>query len=1361
MVDSAPTDSPLVSLGQVGERARPIRAPLNEVALVIGLGWTGLNAVAQVRALLQQTVMRRELQTKVRLMAIARRRTLMDSRLLPREERLSLEMETIPWSEVPSEFKQYDVAQWWPHFPRSTLVQQDHWQARVYNRLMLFHNAKLVSETLYMLMKWLREVDPGDANPLPRRIYLLTSLAEAEGGGMLFDVAARLRALTLPDDHTTITGIFSLRARADGDAEDHPSLQMANVYAALREIDSYQLHPATFRSGLPVVVGESMVRRDARPPLDTVLLGDDADSETSEPPENVLAECVATFVAASLVPAASAPSLPPRRAAEPDHERFRGYSIFGVSKLALPVRAAMDLAAVSLAQSALAAVKDSHLQTSPAEWVQSALEAARRSAYDFDLVEHRTIRDQLADWSYNFSTAGLYRKLDARVQRGDGGRIFDIVQSEWAKLERESLGETSRGDAVLAARTDSLRNQMDTILANNLNEIVEQLAASTVTLAYAQGYGLVWTLSAMETLEQKARGLLPRLRQELGEAQAAYQLARTTFFEVAQQHETASTRGRRKGPSPDIDDRAIAALNAFAYRVAVQTKLDAWQDLCQQLDRHARTLREAVPKVDQAIQALADLEVDRRRALTEAAARPPEFPAATVVTADWYQDGTRALKQLSRMTPRGLLGRIYQAWGASSEMPVETQLTRFLFDISQAARRALSGVFAFANLHEFLDQNPKLDRVQSALAALPREASPALTPEAGDRYPPVKAYEIVRHVPRPFSPLNAPRHRGVKRVFVPGSDPDDITVIRVISGLVAESVRELRDAYRRAYDHASADSVPLHIDRRWDSTLADLVQTDMRRRIAAIWHNLVVALERKTDVDEPFSALVSVLGEALSAQGTTYDPDLPSDLRMVIYDLRPLQLKLPPPQCKVIFLFSQRPADVVAQDLYTALTQRLGETPFALVVNVLGRRDIDQILDPLRQNNFTVLDLNEADLKRLVTAQLPIRALIDLVLNRVKLFTVSPFYTQGPVPDNMFFGRDSEIGDVMDKLRTHSVLLIGGRRIGKTSTLQRIQRRLKANSSQYDPYYLDSYQIQDYHSFFYRIRRNWQVPIRSDASPVEFETVIDVLRKRSHPKQVVLLFDEVDRLLEFDRDRSKGNSEILFRTFRSLSQEGACRYVFSGEKWLMAAMSDSYSGLFNFAKEVRLKPLPKPVVHQLVAQPFQDLNIWLERADEIIDRIYDISAGHPNIVQIICTALIRQLDQDEEHAHLISYRHLERAVDQHELQQEIALTIWGQMTPLAKMVTLIWPENKRALSLDDINLMVSEVGAGGVSRVQMERTARNLELYCFVQIHNWKNIELIPRAFPSLLAIMTDKTVEIQQALTQFEKQRAEEAAAG
>ena len=79
--------------------------------------------------------------------------------------------------------------------------------------------------------------------------------------------------------------------------------------------------------------------------------------------------------------------------------------------------------------------------------------------------------------------------------------------------------------------------------------------------------------------------------------------------------------------------------------------------------------------------------------------------------------------------------------------------------------------------------------------------------------------------------------------------------------------------------------------------------------------------------------------------------------------------------------------------------------------------------------------LNGNDLRQIIIARDPDKRLVEIILQQVDLTVVSPYMTSGPVPENMFFGRDHELKTITRKINDTSFALIGGRKIGKTSTL--------------------------------------------------------------------------------------------------------------------------------------------------------------------------------------------------------------------------------------------------------------------------------------------------------------------------------------
>jgi len=84
------------------------------------------------------------------------------------------------------------------------------------------------------------------------------------------------------------------------------------------------------------------------------------------------------------------------------------------------------------------------------------------------------------------------------------------------------------------------------------------------------------------------------------------------------------------------------------------------------------------------------------------------------------------------------------------------------------------------------------------------------------------------------------------------------------------------------------------------------------------------------------------------------------------------------------------------------------------------------------------------------------------------------------------------------------------------------------------------------------------------------------------------------------------------------------------------------------------------------------------------------------------------------------------------------------MNPLARLVTLTWPEGERFLTLADVETLLAAIDVRHIPPEQLERTAKDLELYCFVRPRENDRLELIPMAFPAILDFMTDKRRQIE-----------------
>lgn len=1329
------TACPLAALGAFGSRARPLDSDLQAASLIITLGSLGQQTAGRLHHMLHQMLTPRQREAQVRLLAIVRRRSLRDDTTpLARHERLLLSLEPIAWSDVPGRYRSQDVARWWPHTPPNLSPEDDLWDHRAYNRLLLVENAPLVAHTLTHQVEWLHSAGTGRQLKLARHIYLVASLAEAEGSALLLDLAAWLRA-HCRDRPTRITAVVALAGPGDlssggttgGDIDDDRLAAHARLYATLREIDAAARAPDQYSS----VLLPDGIPPGAPPALDMIALAAHTPDRSAAPPDALLAEYVITQIAAGLA-APNGSDIPPVAAAADSLT----YVVYNPVKLALPTQAATLIGAADLTLAALNAAKGAHHTDRAGHWVSrmfadiTAAIQALNAATDPALAPART------EWTRRLTVEGLIQHHRAQVPHGDPPRLSDLVTGALRQLSQAAnLPQTAR----LAAAPDTLPGRLIAALDANLHDIYTALDAAPAALAFGAGHGLAGARTACDTLRERANQHITRLQHHLTAAEQRESGAHHALLDEARHYDTRATSRLRRSEPEAVDQAARTALDATWQRLTITAQLAVWNQVYQRIERQRARLRDAMAQADsRASQFEAEINTCRRQLAQLPQSSP--IPVIVVGTPDWLQSGLSALPNSAQRPAPERIQQLYRSWDHPT-LPPEHELTAFLTDLPHLVSRLMAPYFRFPDLFHFLDHHADHPAVQTALQSMATLAADGLGPLTPDDPAAIRVHELVCEVPRPFSVL-PPAPDGVDRVFVPSPDHDAITLIRLHEIASPAAIPFLHATARRAYDQALTRGLPLHLDRRWHGTMADLVDTHPQTSVTAIWQAVLDALAHDPDaVDAPLTQLVELVGRVLEVQTHSRAPGMPADLRLEVFKLRPYRLRLPPPHCAIALIASRRAPDELAQELYRAVTPLPLEEQFLLVINAGGRHDIDRIIRPLQDVNYTVLVLNEAHVRHILAAREPARALSDFVLSQVRLATVSPFFTRGPVPDHMFFGREREISDVRSKLRTHSVALIGGRRIGKTSTLQRIQRVLQAPDSEYAPYYLDCHGATQYRTFFWLINRRWGVDISPDASPVQFEDVVTALHKRNPGKSLVFLFDEIDSLLVYDRQPE--HQETLFRTFRSLSNEKRSQWVFSGEKWLMRATTNPYSALFNFAQVVRLEPLPPDVVYHLIADPFEMLNIWMADPDSIIRRVYQISAGHPNIVQMICQSMVETLDQEPHGSSLLTVDHLDHATSQRPLQEEIVQTIWGQMNPLARLVTLVWPEGERYLTLAQIEALLRGAGVTRIPPEDLERTAKDLELYCFVRPRENDRLELIPTAFPAILDFMTDKSRQL------------------
>ncbi|WP_437910943.1 AAA family ATPase [Sorangium sp. So ce327] len=303
------------------------------------------------------------------------------------------------------------------------------------------------------------------------------------------------------------------------------------------------------------------------------------------------------------------------------------------------------------------------------------------------------------------------------------------------------------------------------------------------------------------------------------------------------------------------------------------------------------------------------------------------------------------------------------------------------------------------------------------------------------------------------------------------------------------------------------------------------------------------------------------------------------------------------------------------------------ELPFVL----LARDDVARDLLPA---DLDSLHLGERELKALLFARNPQHTFAGLLHAR-HLVALSPYATAGEVKDEqMFFGR---VALLKELLLASSIqhIVIGPRRVGKTSLLKRLLRELPARRPDVEAVFVDLLGVADHARAARALARALRIDAPRDQDP---ETALaDLLRARFQDsgKRGVVLLDEADGLIQADAARGFP----LLAAMRTLQAEEVCSFVLAGYLFLYRESLNQRSPLYNFATVRLLGPLEREAARDLALKPMQRLGVAY--ADpELPAQIAEKTGGYPSFVQVLCDAALDVLRDAGSGDLVLSAEHL-------------------------------------------------------------------------------------------------------------------------
>ncbi|MCO6456622.1 MAG: hypothetical protein J5I93_15090 [Pirellulaceae bacterium] len=256
---------------------------------------------------------------------------------------------------------------------------------------------------------------------------------------------------------------------------------------------------------------------------------------------------------------------------------------------------------------------------------------------------------------------------------------------------------------------------------------------------------------------------------------------------------------------------------------------------------------------------------------------------------------------------------------------------------------------------------------------------------------------------------------------------------------------------------------------------------------------------------------------------------------------------------------------------------------------------------------------------------------------------VNPYLPgSGKVPREMFFGRESMIAALADFSGSGSCLVYGGRQLGKSALLQRVQQRFHDPTQGQFAIYEDIRHLGDPLAdkppelvwSIIRDELNGRSTENDDSIPTFFErtvkadapdTIVKHIRDRlaaNSNLRLLILLDEADYFLAED---ARGNFQhvtalknLMERTDRRV------KVVFAGLHNVQRFQSIPNQPFAHLGPPIEVGPLEGTAAMALVQEPLQALGYSF--ADEsLVLKILSYTNFHPGLIHLFCRQLLEDL----------------------------------------------------------------------------------------------------------------------------------------
>ena len=250
---------------------------------------------------------------------------------------------------------------------------------------------------------------------------------------------------------------------------------------------------------------------------------------------------------------------------------------------------------------------------------------------------------------------------------------------------------------------------------------------------------------------------------------------------------------------------------------------------------------------------------------------------------------------------------------------------------------------------------------------------------------------------------------------------------------------------------------------------------------------------------------------------------------------------------------------------------------------------------------------------------------------------VQPFVETGSgrIPDEMFFGRVQELNSIMD-IDKGAILVYGGRQLGKTALLQRVQNLMMKHHEKSYTIYLSIQNIKSSQDLLKALLDEMlllnnlfgKTIILSDSkakkinSWSDFAENIRVSYARDNFKKLYILLDEVDKFIQEQENEGYNVINELIKLKDDSTLHGKFKFVLAGLHNVVKYVHKDNDSLRKLGAPLCIKPLPTVDARRFIIEPLSTIGYKFSNEENQISMILSKLNYYPGLLHIFCSRII-------------------------------------------------------------------------------------------------------------------------------------------